>query len=90
MTQFDYSEFHPLDHRIASGVCFGWYGGPTHHARLWWQYGERPHPIGALLCRLGYHDMIPYWAKQQIISLDLLTDENATGQMCKRCWYTPH
>jgi hypothetical protein len=39
--EIDFSIFHPLDHWAFSRDCFGWYGGPLQHLRLWWEF-QRP------------------------------------------------
>jgi len=78
--ELDFSQFHPLMHRPFSRECFGWYGGPTRHIELWWDY-QRPDPIGAVLCRLGRHDMTPYWRG---MGSGPWTKDNATGLMCRR------
>lgn len=77
----DFSVFHPLFHWAFSRECFGWHGGPVQHIRLWWDY-QAPDPVGSLLCRLGRHDMGPYWQGRGFIDVDVTPP---TGYSCRRC-----
>ena len=36
--KFDFSQFHPLDHRWGSLRCWRLPRGPIRHAVLWWKY----------------------------------------------------
>lgn len=81
----DFSVFHPLDHWAGSPYCFGWHGGPVRHIELWWDY-MRPEPIGALKCRLGRHEVVPYWQSKGGERIRLGDDEEPSGYQCRRCW----
>jgi hypothetical protein len=76
--KFDFSRFHPLDHWTFSKTCFGWYGGPIQHMKLWAQY-QAPDPIGTLLCKLNKHNYVPWWNSVAKIEAE------PTGYMCERC-----
>lgn len=62
--QFDFSEFHPLDHGIWDPVCWGWAGGIPRHVRLWWDY-QFTWPWAEWKakrdCDSGRHHMVGYW-----------------------------
>lgn len=75
MTKIDFSEFHPLDHRLWERRCWsrqiqpGYdqpiYGGPAHHLRLLWVYVYRDNLDCWIhkyfLCRFGKHMMVENW-----------------------------
>lgn len=75
--EFDFSEFHPLDH--AWWACVGYPGGLRRHLQLWHDY-LAPDPIGALMCLVGQHDWVEAW---------VWSDTNPDGRStttCRRCW----
>ena len=39
--KLDFSRFHPLMHWAFSRECWGWYGGPIQHIKLWWTFQFR-------------------------------------------------
>ena len=76
--KLDFSMWHPLDHQPWEGRCRAFYGGVSHHLRLWWDY-MRPHPIQNVQCRLGSHDWTEFWEKGR----GLRHDDDPAGMMCR-------
>lgn len=60
--QVDFSQFHPLMHRIGSKTCRGYYGGTRRHLQIWWWYKFDYKPVDLwhrwVLCHLNRHDPI--------------------------------
>ena len=57
--EFDFSEFHPLDHSV--WLCVGYYGGVRKHIELAWAYIWSPSVGRALWCSWERHS----WAEGQ-------------------------
>jgi len=83
---FDFSEYHPLDHAIWDTVCWGWAGGVVRHIKLWWayqfQWPWQPYQARRS-CAKGIHHPIAFWKgvpKMVDGKLDM-----AAGLICRDC-----
>jgi hypothetical protein len=91
MTQFDWSEFHPLDHHILDRTCWHWAGGIPRHIELWWKYQFTADPplwgrIQKRRCKQGLHDITAYYEKLPVFVHQFHRIETpADGLMCYRC-----
>lgn len=89
--QFDYSEFHPLDHGIWDPVCWGWAGGIPRHIKLWWNY-QHNWPWqdwqARRSCDKGLHHMVAYWNGEPIkryVWGDQEWEPEPDGYQCRDC-----
>jgi hypothetical protein len=57
----DFSEFHPLDHRIWEERCRVLPGGRRRHRELRWTYVTKPALRSWTTCRLGLHKPGQAW-----------------------------
>jgi hypothetical protein len=57
----DFSEFHPLDHRIWEAHCRGLPGGRRRHFELRWSYITKPALRSWTTCRMGWHESAQVW-----------------------------
>lgn len=80
---FDWSEFHPLDHHVLDPVCWGWAGGIGRHISLWWNFQFhwpwQPY-LAKRACDKGHHYFVPFYNKMPV-DLDTPPD----GLMCRDC-----
>lgn len=74
--EFDYSEFHPLDHWPWQPYCWGWYGGVPRHISLWWDFQAEDQLFSATLCRIGRHRRAKFWGR----------DEDDIQYRCRHCF----
>lgn len=65
----DFSEFHPLDHRLASGYCRSLPGGWRNHLDLAWDFRWKPQLAAATLCRLDHHRWLTGWHRDVPVSV---------------------
>lgn len=85
--QFDFSEFHPLDHGIWDPVCWGWAGGIPRHINLWrlyqFQWPWQPY-FAKRSCNKGLHNVFVYWTSlPEIRDGEVVTP--AAGFQCRDC-----
>lgn len=73
--KLDFTRFHDLMHWPFGPVCFGQYGGPLRHVRLWLAHVAWPAVARQTLCRVGRHQWGPAWRRDQ---------GNFTA--CGHCW----
>jgi hypothetical protein len=82
MSEFDFSEFHPLDHSVWEPICWGWAGGIPRHIGYWWRYQlEWPwqQHMAKRACDKGNHHVIAYWNKLPNPGV------RADGFICRDC-----
>ena len=97
MSQFDFSEFHPLDHHILEPYCWGWAGGIPRHIKLWWAYQVNfrwpwQTYLAKRSCDKGIHHAIPYWTSLSKATPKQWSDGfpmgPADGLQCRDCdWH---
>lgn len=69
---FDFSQWHPLDHRPWQPRCRELYGGWPRHLWLLWQWKYREEyewwllrPVYWVLCRFGRHRTDTWWQRER-------------------------
>jgi hypothetical protein len=84
--KLDFSEFHPLMHRLGSRECRSYYGGPKRHVQIWWWYKFEYKPKNVwhrwVLCRLGRHVPMTGWSRADVES-EWVSRVNCRYCICK-------
>lgn len=63
--KIDFSEYHPLDHRLFSVACYEYYGGARRHIYLAWTFKWYPKIWSKTLCLMGIHRVRPVSDRMQ-------------------------
>lgn len=77
-SQLDFSQFHPLDHRLWQ--CSGYPGGKRTHLQYRWQFQWRDEIGRWLLCPLGRHAWVTWWRRGDDGRL-----QEGDSRTCQRC-----
>ena len=92
MPEFDFSEFHPLDHNpiIHFVECNHWYGGTLRHLELEWEFRTGRHIRDwfgrQTQCRFGRHNWDPFWSGRYRLSGLNPLEQTPDGYMCSYCY----
>lgn len=78
-SEFDFSQYHPMDHNLLTARCrahypFG-YKAAWHHFTLWWTLQCRDEVKKHTICRLGWHTK----------STSLYTAHHIKQEVCLSC-----
>jgi hypothetical protein len=63
--EFDFSQFHPLDHWPGTRDCRSFYGGTRNHLKMTWSYRRKPELRSYTVCLIGLHRWRGVWSVRE-------------------------
>lgn len=85
--KLSFDHFHPLDHFPGSRYCRTLSGSWRTHLKYSWQFkwhDDVQRPIRKVLCKLGKHDVRPYWSRSES---DAQLGPNVGWEEHACCWW---